>query len=103
MKISLPLLAPLMIITCPFSAQVGKEKTVDQKEIKLLVDSLTSVLNHHYIYPEKALMYSKILNANYKSGLYNICETRPKLVNIIHDDLQETNKDMHLRIGYFPN
>lgn len=100
------ILLRLFIFSITFSisalAQDSKKVFVDSKEVKLLIDSLTSALNRNYVYADKALLYSKVLNTNYKKALYNKTETRSQLLEAIHNDLQRTLSDVHLRIGYFP-
>lgn len=71
-------------------------------EVRVFIDSITSVLGRTYVFPDKVALYSKKINSAYKSGAYSKTQTRTELGKLILADLQEANKDIHLNLGYFP-
>ena len=93
----------ILLFSKPCYAQsTDSDLKMNPKETKLLIDSISAVLNRWYIYPDRAVLYEKKLNINYKKGIYNKVQTRSDLIKQLSDDLQAAQKDVHLKIGYFP-
>ncbi|HTA62443.1 MAG TPA: S41 family peptidase [Bacteroidia bacterium] len=84
---------------CFVEAQNPTE-SLNPKEIKLLVDSLSNALNRWYIYPDKAALMVNSIKKNYKNGAYNKIKSKPELAMQLHRDIQLVQKDGHLRVDY---
>lgn len=75
---------------------------LNQKQIGVLVDSVSKALNRWYIFPDKAALVEKTLKANYKKGVYNNANTSQELTMFLNTDIQATHKDKHLAVRYNP-
>ena len=82
------------------SAQTNKKETVN---IDVLIDSLTNVLNGHYVFPEKAKSISTYLESQLKKKAYaNELQNPQKLVGHLQIDITKIHPDPHMRINYDP-
>jgi len=82
------------------SAQNHQKDLID---IKLLVDSLTKVLNDHYVFPDKAKNISVYLQSQLKDKVYTPALQNPqKLAVQIQRDITKIHRDPHMGIKYDP-
>jgi retinol-binding protein 3 len=102
MKCKSLLLIFIFVLTLSAQAQDNGAK-MNTKEIKLLVDSLSSALKRWYIYRDKAELISKAIKDKYKTGAYNKIQNGRELADMIQADLQKVHRDLHMRIMYFPD
>lgn len=92
------------IILCCFISAHAQDPVskISQKEIKMLIDSVSFSLNHYYIYPDKAALIEKTLRNNYKNGDYKKVRDQMELANTLQADIQKVHKDKHMRVFYAP-
>jgi hypothetical protein len=96
----------LLILVAPFllSAQgPNPDKLMSQKEIKMLIDSISLNLKKYYIYPDKAALIEKTLKENHKNGAYKKLKTPMDVANTLHTDIRKAHYDGHMRLMYFPD
>lgn len=86
----------------PIGAGQNPEQKMNSKEIKLVLDSLSSTLNRLYIYPDKATLMSNTIKKKFKDGDYNKISSRQEFGFELHKNLQEVHKDGHLGFRYNP-
>jgi hypothetical protein len=72
------------------------------KEVKLLVDSICTVLKRWYILPESSAKIIHKVNTAYKNGEFDKIPGRTELAAQLTADIQAAHKDPHMKIGYFP-
>ena len=101
MRYKLKLLAFILVLTFTARAQDNGAK-MNPKEIKLLVDSISTALKRWYIYPDKAALISKAIIDKYKAGAYNKLQNRGEVANMLHTDIQKAHHDGHMRLMYDP-
>lgn len=82
------------------NAQNNKKETVN---INALIDSLNTVLNNHYVFPEKASNISTYLATQLKKNAYVIDLQNPqKIAEQIQRDIIKIHRDPHMGIKYDP-
>ena len=101
MRYKLLLLIFIFVLTLSAHAQDNR-MNLNQKEIKLLIDSLSSALKRWYIYPDKAELISKTIKEKYKTGAYYKIQSRRELADILQTDIQKVHRDRHMRVMYSP-
>ncbi|CAN5392528.1 hypothetical protein BH11BAC3_BH11BAC3_02750 [soil metagenome] len=82
------------------TAQNNKKTAVN---IHALIDSLTHVLDDHYVFPEKAKSISNYLAPQLKDNTYFIDLQNPqKLAEQLQVDISKIHRDPHMQIHYDP-
>lgn len=99
--ILLILFALFAMILTPVSAQ-EQRKTIDKAEQQLVVDSICSILNANYIYPETAKRIEDLLRENMMKGVYDSLTDPDAFAGQLTKDLQSVSNDKHLWVGYNP-
>jgi retinol-binding protein 3 len=72
------------------------------KEVNMLVDSLSFVINEYYIFPDKAKLMSNAIKAQNKKGKYANAKNRVELCDLIYNDIRAVHKDDHFHFRYDP-
>ncbi|HOW25328.1 MAG TPA: S41 family peptidase [Bacteroidales bacterium] len=86
-----------------FSVTAQEEgKTIDRAEQKLVVDSVCTILNANYIYPETARKIEVLLQDNLLKGVYDPLTDPEVFAGQLTNDLQSVSSDKHLWVGYNP-
>ena len=81
-------------------SQNDKKETVN---INVLIDSLNTVLNNHYVFPEKAKSISTYLASQQKNNAYyNDLQNPQKLAGQLQKDIAKIHPDPHMHIKYDP-
>ncbi len=75
---------------------------LSEKEIKVLIDSLSHVLSRYYIYPDKAKLMASGLKKKLSTGAYKQVKDVRELDMLLNRHLQELHKDGHLGLRYDP-
>ena len=75
-------------------------RPVDQAEKDQLIDSITSILDANYVFPEVALEMSALLDKNLRKGSYDKISDPHELAELLTTDLQSISNDLHLRVRY---
>lgn len=89
------------LILPPVTAQEAG-KTIDKAEQQLVVDSICTILNANYIYPETAKKIEDLLRDNFAKGVYDPLTDPDAFAGQLTKDLQSVSNDKHLWVGYNP-
>jgi hypothetical protein len=82
------------------NAQTNKKETFN---INALIDSLTNLLNGHYVFPEKAKNISTYLAFQLKQNAYsNDLQNPQELAERLQKDISKIHHDPHMHINYDP-
>lgn len=76
--------------------------TIDQKEKKEVVDSISSILDRSYVFPEVATKMSDLLAKNLKAKKYAKINDPNEFAQVLTEDVRSVSKDLHLRIQFDP-
>jgi retinol-binding protein 3 len=94
----------ILLITC-LSTGVKSQVTlpaVSAQEQSIVVDSLVTMLNRDYVFPDKAKEMGGLLKKNLKEGVYKPITEPGKLAEKLTADMQSVSHDLHLRVMYGP-
>ncbi|MHA4741696.1 S41 family peptidase [Dyadobacter sp. MSC1_007] len=92
----------LSVSTSGLAQRATDPPIMSQPLTKRLIDSLESVLNRFYIFPDKAALMSKQLQAKLKQGGYRTLTNPGKLADQLGQDLQLVHADGHMFVRYDP-
>lgn len=79
-------------------AQTSRNKTLDHKSKKEIIDSVCKVINENYVFPETAAKMANFIKRQYKENKYNQVNSMQEFTNMLTTDLRSICKDEHLRI-----
>ena len=104
MRLCYALLTALFVVSCATSLQAQDQPrpSLQGKQVKIAVDSICSLLNRYYIYPEKAAVMNRAIKSHFKKGAYKKISDPIELAQKLNADLQKSNPDIHLGIRYAP-
>jgi retinol-binding protein 3 len=85
-----------------FSQGQDPGKKLTRTEMKTLVDSIASILNRQYVFPDKGVVISGAIKEKFMAGSYDSFGNRLELSRQIRKDIQAAHRDPHLRFGYDP-
>jgi len=95
------LLSMNLILLFSVSAQMNIQK-IDNSEKKLVIDSITAILNRGYIFEDIGKKMTELINSNFKAGLYNTIDDGMAFSNKLTEDLISVSKDKHLGVRFAP-
>jgi len=75
---------------------------LDASERLLVIDSIVSMLNNNYVYPEVAHKMGELIGKNDQSGAYDDITDPYLFTERITADLRSVSHDKHLRLSYEP-
>lgn len=75
---------------------------VTAQEQALVVDSLVTMLNRDYVFPDKAKEMGELMKKNFQDGAYKPFTEPGKLAEKLTADMQSVSHDLHLRLMYGP-
>jgi hypothetical protein len=101
MKIKSYLLSILIFISVFTNAQNSGTK-LNNKQLKLVIDSLSAAINKNYIFPDKAKLMTDAVKAQYKKGIYNNAKDERELSDLINKDILAAHFDGHFRFYFDP-
>lgn len=91
------------ILCCgPFVVAQEDLDSMDEAEIKEVIDSVASILNRNYIFPEVAEKMSSALMQHLADGRYQTVTDPREFANMLTQDVQAISHDLHLRISFAP-
>jgi hypothetical protein len=90
-----------LILLLSISTLINSQK-IENAEKKLVIDSITVILNRGYIFEEVGKKMTSLINNNYNSGVYASIEDGMVFCDKLTEDLISISKDKHLRIRYAP-
>jgi C-terminal processing protease CtpA/Prc len=100
-KMQLGLAIMLCGILITSRAQSDPDK-IYADEKKQLIDSVTSILESDYIFPEVADKMNALLRTKLEGKEYAKIEDPREFAEMLTKDVQSVSKDLHLRIGFDP-
>lgn len=95
------LLLMLNLFWLGVSAQ-SNNNTLEQAEKKQVIDSVTSILEADYVFPDVAAEMNALLFKKLKSGEYKQVANALEFAEILTTDLQSISNDRHLRVLFAP-
>lgn len=95
----------ILFFTLMVSAQVSPspDKKIDSGMQLEIIDSVTSVFNRRYVFPEVSKRIEDNLRNNYRNGAYKDITSASEFSLILTDDMQKISNDQHIKIRYFPD
>lgn len=79
-----------------------KNIQIDKTTIKQVIQSMDTVIQRNYVYPDKAVFIVKFLNEQHKKGKYTQLTDPGKFANKVTEDIRSIQDDKHVRIEYDP-
>jgi hypothetical protein len=76
---------------------------VSETERKQVIDSVCSLLNNNYIFPETAASMCRQITASLQKGEYRNITDPAAFAQKLTEELQSVSKDKHLRVGFNPD
>lgn len=101
-KSSIPIIAFMCGMFYLSHAQTTAEK-LTAKEQREVVDSVTTILEANYIFPEVASKMNSLLRDKLKKGTYTKVSDPIEFAQVLTSDLQSISKDLHLRVRFDPD
>lgn len=80
----------------------GVEATLTTEEMSVSIDSINSVLQRNYVFPDVADKMGQSLKVNLKKGKYNSLVNATEFARQLTKDLQSVSNDKHLSVNYNP-
>jgi hypothetical protein len=81
----------------------GQGKEIEADRQLEIIDSVTSVLNEEYVFPDLTEQLEAHLRDRYDSGAYQDIGCGEAFTSTLSRDLQAISKDLHLRVYYYPD
>jgi C-terminal processing protease CtpA/Prc len=92
----------LVFMLLVFGAAPAGSQDFGKKELKQVIDTITQLVERHYVFPEKGKTIASEIVDRYRKGAYNSINTWKALDSILTLHLQEVSNDGHLYTGYDP-
>lgn len=100
-RLQLGLVVLLCGILISSRAQSDPDKIIGEEK-ELVIDSVTSILNANYIFPEVATKMTSLLRSKFEKGEYKKIKSPQQFAEVLTRDVQSVSKDLHLRVGFDP-
>ncbi len=96
---SLPVITGLIILSAiPIgAAQSGRE--IDGKRAENVIDSISSLLNQYYVFPDVAKKIAVQLKEEYAQGRFNNLKTEEEFAEKVNLEMKSIAHDLHLRFS----
>ncbi|HZF65711.1 MAG TPA: S41 family peptidase [Chitinophagaceae bacterium] len=91
----------ILLVTISAAGQ-NQSVLIDATEQKMVIDSVSKLLNDNYIFPDVAQKMHRLLQENLKKGNYKSITSAPGFAEQITKDLQSVSKDKHLNVRFNP-
>ena len=88
-------------VVTPSCAQ-GTVTPVTTEEKKEVIDSITSILESNYVFPEVAVKMNTLLQENLQNNAYDGVNDPNKFAELLTEDIRSVSKDLHLRVRFDP-
>lgn len=79
-----------------------EQVTIDRNEQKLVIDSVVSILEKNYVYPETAMKMNDLIIKNLNDGKYEDLTDPSDFSNRLTNDLVSVSNDKHLGVVFAP-
>ena len=83
-------------------AQMERGRTVNAEQKSAIIDSVTSVISEHYIFPDVAKKMSEHVHKLNRGGAYTTISELREFAEKLTDDLRSVSNDRHLWVGVIP-
>ena len=96
---------PAVFFICFFNSSLFAQNdiaSVTEEEKKQVLDSITSILERDYVFPEVALEMNAFVKKRFNEGAYKKINDPFAFGQILTSDLQQVSKDKHLRVRFEP-
>ena len=93
-------LAVFLILAVTATSSVSAQFT--QTDKRMALDSVFSILEMKYIFPEVASKMENTVRARYLSGSYDTIQSAAVFAKLLTKQLQEISCDQHLKVEYSP-
>lgn len=80
----------------------NKATDITQTQVSKVIESVSSILNSNYVFPEVADKMTSLIKNNFKKGTYKSINDPQLLASTLTNDLQSISHDKHLRVLYNP-
>jgi hypothetical protein len=83
---------------------ISQDETEDltSEEIKEVVDSMGSILERMYVFPDVGMKMNKMLTTKHENGEYDNFKDPREFAQVLTEDIRSINNDLHLRVGFDP-
>jgi hypothetical protein len=88
-----------MVLAC--QAQSSSSE-VSSEEKRQVVDSISTILEASYVFPEVALKMTDFLKTKLKDNKYNKIKDAHEFAQMLTEDIRSISKDLHLRVRFDP-
>ncbi|WP_299531676.1 S41 family peptidase [Ulvibacterium sp.] len=88
-----------MVLACP--AQ-NNDNSISDQEKRQVVDSISTILETSYVFPETALKMSDFLKTQLQDNNYAKIKGAQEFAQKLTEDIQSVSKDLHLRVRFDP-
>lgn len=95
-------LSALMLLVVTVFGQPMPIIRLDSKIKIQTVDSISSLLDSNYVFPETARKMNQLVQKNLRSGKYNKITDPEELAGRLTEDLRSVSHDLHLNVRYEP-
>ncbi|HUU46390.1 MAG TPA: hypothetical protein VM118_11730, partial [Acidobacteriota bacterium] len=92
-----------LLVAIPIEDSSAQDAELDAAGQLEIIDSVTSVLNHEYVFPDVAPQLEAHVRERYRSGAYQDVRSGKAFARALSRDLQSVNEDLHLRVYYYPD
>ncbi|WP_282161216.1 S41 family peptidase [Ulvibacterium marinum] len=88
-----------MVLACP--AQ-NDNSGISAQEKKQVIDSISTILESSYVFPEVALKMTDFLKIQLQDNKYDGIKDAQEFAQKLTEDIQSVSKDLHLRVRFDP-
>ncbi|WDE06446.1 S41 family peptidase [Thalassomonas viridans] len=96
------LVATVVAAVSSFSFAENLAQNTDKTEIETVARSIGGILKSNYVFPEQGDKMNALLEQNLRSGKYYDISRAQQLAQVLTEDLQSINQDLHLRVMFRP-
>jgi len=87
----------VFLISILFSPIAFSQQNIAQTDKEQIIDEICTLLREHYVYPEIAETIIDSLQNNLKNGRYHKAKDNDVFSDLLTEDLQSVNQDLHLK------
>lgn len=80
----------------------AQQDSLTRKDAGDAIDSIASILQRYYVFPDKAAKISAYLQQQKNKGAYNGFSTYTAFASQVNKDIQQVHQDLHLKLSYDP-
>lgn len=96
------ILSVLIVPIVSIFGQAVPKSSLDNKIKKQTVDSISSLLDSNYVFPQIAKKMVRLIQNNLRSGKYNKISDPEEFANRLTQDMRSISHDLHLAVRFGP-